>query len=135
VPIHLMILTSLRYLGRGWTFDDCEEATAVSEDVCCVFFHEFIHFGQNFLYPKYVWLHNPALSCNFDSSSMGQGEDFYDKRRARQLHFEPQDGVAQVIAQLDGVVTGTKPDYGTILQKTCQTLQHSFCTPRNCLAI
>jgi hypothetical protein len=53
-PIHLMILTSLRYLGRGWTFDDCEEATAVSEDVCCVSFHEFIHFGQNVLYPKYV---------------------------------------------------------------------------------
>jgi hypothetical protein len=53
-PIHLLILTSLRYLGRGWTFDDCEEATAISEDVCHVFFHEFVLYGQKVLFPKYV---------------------------------------------------------------------------------
>jgi hypothetical protein len=53
-PIHLLILTSLRYLGRGWTFDDCEEATAISEDVCRVFFHEFVLYGQKVLFPKYV---------------------------------------------------------------------------------
>ena len=36
-PLGLMILGSLRYLGRGWTFDDCEEATAVGEEThrCC----------------------------------------------------------------------------------------------------
>jgi hypothetical protein len=51
-----MILTSLWYLGRGWTFDDCEEATAVSEDVCCVFFHEFICFGKMSFTQNMSWL-------------------------------------------------------------------------------
>lgn len=53
-PIHLLMLTSLRYLGRGWTFDDLEEATAISEAVCRQFFHEFILFGTHTLYPRYV---------------------------------------------------------------------------------
>jgi hypothetical protein len=73
-PIHLMILTSLWYLGRGWTFDDCEEATAVSEDVCRVFFHEFIHFGQNVLYPKYVMAPNSledAAACSAKFAQAG----------------------------------------------------------------
>jgi hypothetical protein len=30
-PLELMILGALRYLGRGWAFDDIEEATAISE--------------------------------------------------------------------------------------------------------
>ena len=29
-PIELLVLGALRYLGRGWTFDDLEESTAVS---------------------------------------------------------------------------------------------------------
>lgn len=29
-PIELLLLGSLRYLGRGWTFDDIEELTAIS---------------------------------------------------------------------------------------------------------
>ena len=33
VPIELLILASLRYLGRGWTFDDLSESTAISEEV------------------------------------------------------------------------------------------------------
>jgi hypothetical protein len=73
-PIHLMILTSLRYLGRGWTFDDCEEATAVSEDVCRVFFHEFISFGKNVLYPKYVVAPNTredAAACSAEFAQAG----------------------------------------------------------------
>ena len=53
-PIHLLVLTSLRYMGRGWTFDDLEEATAISESVCREFFHEFVLFGTRVLYPKYV---------------------------------------------------------------------------------
>ena len=31
-PIELLVLGSLRYLGRGWTFDDVEENTAISKD-------------------------------------------------------------------------------------------------------
>ena len=32
-PIELMILGSLHYLGRGWTFDDIEESTGISQEV------------------------------------------------------------------------------------------------------
>ncbi len=38
-PIELLILGSLRYLGRGWAFDDIEEATSISEEVHRTFFH------------------------------------------------------------------------------------------------
>ena len=53
-PIELLLLGTLRYLGRGWTFDDIEEATAISEDVHRVFFHRFIAWGSTVLYTKYV---------------------------------------------------------------------------------
>lgn len=53
-PIELMILGALRYLGRGWTFDDNEEATAVSEETHRRFFHKFIEFGSTVLFEKYV---------------------------------------------------------------------------------
>ena len=32
-PIELLVLGSLRYLGRGWTFDDIEEQTPISREV------------------------------------------------------------------------------------------------------
>ncbi len=41
-PIELLVLGALRYLGRGWTFDDLEESTAISRKVHRVFFHKFI---------------------------------------------------------------------------------------------
>ncbi len=56
-PLELMILGSLRYLGRGWTFDDCEEATAIGEETHRRFFHQFIKIGSTILYDKYV--HTP----------------------------------------------------------------------------
>ena len=53
-PIELLVLGALRYLGRGWTFDDIEESTSVSKEVHRVFFHRFIDFGSTVLYDKYV---------------------------------------------------------------------------------
>jgi hypothetical protein len=53
-PIELLLLGTLRYLGRGWTFDDIEEATKVSRDVHRCFFHAFTTFGAKFLYTRYV---------------------------------------------------------------------------------
>jgi hypothetical protein len=53
-PLELMILGSLRYLGRGWTFDDCEEATAVGEETHRRFFHQFTAIGATILFDKYV---------------------------------------------------------------------------------
>lgn len=53
-PLPLLILCSLRYLGRGWTFDDLSENTGISEEVIRVFLHRFISFGSTILYEKYV---------------------------------------------------------------------------------
>lgn len=44
-PIELLVLTALRYLGRGWTFDDLEESTAISEEVTRTFANTFLQFG------------------------------------------------------------------------------------------
>jgi hypothetical protein len=38
LPIKLLLLGSLRYLGRGWTFNDIKEQTASSISVHCNFF-------------------------------------------------------------------------------------------------
>ena len=53
-PIELLLLGSLRYLGRGWTFDDLEESTSISEEVHRVFFHSFIKWGSTVLFNEYV---------------------------------------------------------------------------------
>ena len=54
VPIDLLILGSLRYLGRGWVFDDIEEATGINKETHRQFFHKFIIYGSTILYSKYV---------------------------------------------------------------------------------
>jgi hypothetical protein len=53
-PLELLILGAFRYLGRGFTFDDIEEATGISEEVHRVFFHRFIWVGSTILFDKYV---------------------------------------------------------------------------------
>ena len=53
-PISLLLLGTLRYLGRGWTFDDLEETTGISEEVHCNFFHVFINYGTTIMYPSLV---------------------------------------------------------------------------------
>ena len=50
----LLLLGVLRYLGRGWTYDDLEEATAISLHVHRDFIHIFLQFGREVLYPKHV---------------------------------------------------------------------------------
>ena len=54
VPLDLLILGALRYLGRGWTFDDIFEATSVSEEVHRTFFKAFTIACREHLYPKWV---------------------------------------------------------------------------------
>ena len=53
-PIELLVLGALRYLGRGWTFYDLEESTAVSLEVHRCFFHVFIDYGSTVLFERYV---------------------------------------------------------------------------------
>jgi hypothetical protein len=52
--IRLLVLGSLRHVGRGHTFDDIEESTFISRDVHRVFFNCFIEYGSTVLYKKYV---------------------------------------------------------------------------------
>ena len=40
-PTSLLLLGSLRYLGRGWTFDDLAEVTGISEPLHCDFSQVF----------------------------------------------------------------------------------------------
>jgi len=51
-----MVLGAFRYyLGRGgWTFDDIEENTGISQETHRQFFHAFIEVGSTILYKKYV---------------------------------------------------------------------------------
>jgi hypothetical protein len=60
-PISLLLLTSLRYLGRGWTFDDLSENTSISQETIRVFFHSFIAFGSTVLYTEYI---RPPTTCD-----------------------------------------------------------------------
>lgn len=53
-PLGLLLLGALRYLGRGLTFDDLEEYTAIGEEVHRQFFHQFILYGEEVLYPMFV---------------------------------------------------------------------------------
>jgi hypothetical protein len=54
VPLDLLVLGSLRYLGRGWNFDDLEESTGISEESHRRFFHLFVKACKKNLYPKYA---------------------------------------------------------------------------------
>ncbi len=53
-PLSLLLLTSLRYLGRGWRFDDLSEKTSISQETIRVFFHVFVECGSTVLYAQYV---------------------------------------------------------------------------------
>ena len=52
--IRLLLLGTLRYLGRAHTFDDACESTFISADVHRVFFMAFIEYGSTILYEKHV---------------------------------------------------------------------------------
>lgn len=54
ILLEILILGALRYLGRGWTFDDLYEATSVSEEVHRRFFKVFVVACRKHLYPKWV---------------------------------------------------------------------------------
>ena len=53
-PIELLLLGAFRYLGRGLTFDDLEEYTAINEETHRQFFHTFIAYGATTLYDEFV---------------------------------------------------------------------------------
>jgi hypothetical protein len=67
-PIELLLLGTLRYLGRGWTLDDVEEATTISRETHRRFLHLYIHWGSTFLYDKYVSMPSTAAEIAESSS-------------------------------------------------------------------
>ena len=56
--LRLLLMGTLRYIGRGLTFDDIEEFSFISGEVHRKFFCTFIEYGNTYLYNKYVV--NPA---------------------------------------------------------------------------
>jgi hypothetical protein len=71
-PIELLVLGSLRYLGRGWMFDNLEEATSISEETHRVFFHIFIRWRRKILYKKYVGMPQSAREIGTHIKEMEQ---------------------------------------------------------------
>ena len=63
----------MRYLGRGWTFDDLEESTGIDEETHRQFFHCFIKWGAEILYKNYVQVpasSEDARSPEFEAAGM-----------------------------------------------------------------
>eukprot|EP00957_Ditylum_brightwellii_P081661 6212153-Ditylum_brightwellii.AAC.1 len=45
-PLELLVLGSMWYLGRGLTFNNIEEYTAISKETYRQIFHQFVEFGD-----------------------------------------------------------------------------------------
>ena len=74
IPLEIFILGSLRYLGRGWTFDGISESTGVSEESHRLFFTAFVKACKANLYPK--WIKRPKtdeeiLDCRAEFTEAG----------------------------------------------------------------
>jgi hypothetical protein len=53
-PLELKILSALRYLGRGWTFNELAEAPAIAGHTMRPFFMDFISWGAENYFQEYV---------------------------------------------------------------------------------
>ena len=71
-PLPLLLLGALRYLGRAWTFDDIEEATAIDQETHRQFFHVFILYGSTELYDKHIQMPQTASAAATHISIMAQ---------------------------------------------------------------
>ena len=54
VPIELLLLGALRFLGCGWTLDDLEEQTMISQETHRRFIHLYLSWGSTVFYQKQV---------------------------------------------------------------------------------
>ena len=52
--LKFLLLGSLRYIGRSWTFDDIEESNGISREVNRIFYIRFIEYGSKVMFQKYV---------------------------------------------------------------------------------
>ena len=70
-PLELKILSVLRILGRGGTFDDCFDGTSMDENTIRCFFHEFCQsfaftFYHQFVYPPQTPEHIAKVTRVFE---------------------------------------------------------------------
>jgi hypothetical protein len=54
LPVELLVLGLLCYLGHGWTFNNCKESTTIFKDVHCMFFCVLFLFSSTILYRKWA---------------------------------------------------------------------------------
>jgi hypothetical protein len=52
LPVELLVLGTLHYLGLGWTFDNCKESSAIDQEVhrtfsVCLFSLAVLFFTNN----------------------------------------------------------------------------------------
>ena len=45
---------TIQYFGRGFVFDDIEEAIAISKEIHCCFLYVFVKLGSTEFYNKYI---------------------------------------------------------------------------------
>jgi hypothetical protein len=74
------LLGAFRYLGRGWTFDDLQEATLISQERHRKFFHDFILVGSTVMFKK--WVRQPVSpdevrDCKAEFEEAGYPGAFY----------------------------------------------------------
>ena len=72
-PLGLLLLGSLRCLGRGLTFDDLEEYTAIDEETHRQFFHQFTLCGERVMFPQCVRMPTTAAECSTHMSEFTTG--------------------------------------------------------------
>jgi len=67
VPLELLLLGTLQYLGRGWMLNNLKETTCISKETHHRFLHVYIYCGSTFLYDKYVLLPESLEQINDNS--------------------------------------------------------------------
>ena len=61
----LLLLGTLRYIGRAWILDDLGEVNGISREVNRIFLSTFLIYGSTILYKK--WVLDPATKINVSS--------------------------------------------------------------------
>jgi len=72
-PIGLSLLGALRHVGRGLTFDDLEEHTAIDEETHRQFFHQLIKHGEQVMFPQHVKMPTNAEEFKTNMSEFHTG--------------------------------------------------------------
>ena len=71
-PIELLLLGTLRYIGRDAKLDDMEENTAVSLETHRLFLHSFLEFASTVLYERHVVAPNTIAEADVIQSDFAE---------------------------------------------------------------